>query len=339
MSGENEELNQALRERYSFGAIIGKSKPMLEIYRLIEKVADTRATVLITGESGTGKELIAKAIHYQSQRADAPFVAVNCSALAESLLESELFGHEKGSFTDAHTTRKGRFELSHKGTIFLDEIGEMAPSIQAKLLRVLQERKFERVGGNATIEVDVRIIAATNRDLKQEVMENRFREDLYYRLNVVHIPVPPLRERTDDIPLLTAHFLKKYSEESAGAAKVKISPDVMRLFFSHHWPGNVRELENTIERAVILCSGDSIRPEDLPDEITGREANSKNALDIDVDEFVPLGLNLTESLEVIEKNLIQRALNRTNNVQAHAAELLGIKKNVMQYKMKKYGLL
>ncbi|MFH1137590.1 MAG: sigma-54 dependent transcriptional regulator [Pseudomonadota bacterium] len=336
---ENEELSQALRERYSFGRIIGKSKPMLEIYRLIEKVADTRATVLITGESGTGKELIAKAMHYQSRRSEGPFVAVNCSALAESLLESELFGHEKGAFTDAHATRKGRFELSHKGTIFLDEIGEMAPSIQAKLLRVIQERKFERVGGNVTIEVDVRIIAATNRDLKQEVLANRFREDLFYRLNVVHIPVPPLRERTDDIPVLTAHFLKKYSSESEAGPNLKIAPEAMRVIFSHAWPGNVRELENTIERAVILCSGGVIHPGDLPSELTAKEPASRGVMDINVNEFVPIGLNLNESLEVIEKSLIRRALDRTNNVQAHAAELLGIKKNVMQYKMKKYDLL
>ncbi|MEW5724917.1 MAG: sigma-54 dependent transcriptional regulator, partial [Thermodesulfobacteriota bacterium] len=210
---ENRALAEALKERYSFGGLIGKSKPMLGVYRLIEKVADSRANVLITGESGTGKELIAKAVHYHSPRAQGPFVAVNCSALAETLLESELFGHERGAFTDAKATRKGRFEMSTGGTLFLDEIGEMSPNLQAKVLRVLQERRFERVGGNETIAVDVRVIAATNRDLKKEVAAGRFREDLFYRLNVVHIPVPPLRERTDDIPLLVASFLEKFGRE------------------------------------------------------------------------------------------------------------------------------
>ena len=246
---ENRELTRALKERYSFGNIIGKSKPMLDIYRLIEKVAHTKANVLVTGESGTGKELIAKAIHYGSPRSQGPFVAVNCSALADSLLESELFGHEKGAFTDAHSTRKGRFELSHGGTIFLDEIGEMTINLQAKILRVLQERKFERVGGSETIEVDVRIITATNRDLKKEVADGRFREDLFYRLNVVHLHIPPLRARTDDIPLLVAHFIKKYNSEAEVKKNLKVSPDALRRIYAYAWPGNVRELENAVERA------------------------------------------------------------------------------------------
>ena len=338
---ENRELSRALREQYSFGNIIGKSKEMKAIFRLIEKVADTRATVLITGESGTGKELIARAVHYNSSRAKKPFVAVNCSALADTLLESELFGHEKGAFTDAHASRKGRFEVSAEGTFFLDEIGEMSTNLQAKLLRVLQERQFERVGGNETIQVDVRVIAATNRDLKGEVAAGRFREDLYYRLNVVHIPVPPLRERLDDLPLLVAHFIDKYSRDRGGKPRLRIAPEALRVVYAHNWPGNVRELENMIERSVILCSGDVIRPEDLPEDLraSGQAQGAPGTLTPDLAGLVGTGLGLNEAMEYIEKKMIQDALAQANQVQAHAAELLGIKKNVMQYKMKKYGLL
>jgi len=337
---ENRELNLALRQRYGFGGIIGKSKLMLEIFRLVEKVANTRANVLVTGESGTGKELIAKAIHYSGPRSQGPFVAVNCSALAETLLESELFGHEKGAFTDAHVTRKGRFELSHKGTLFLDEIGDMPGSLQAKLLRVLQERKFERVGGSETIETDVRVIAATNQDLKREVKAGRFREDLFYRLNVVRIHVPPLRERTDDLPLLVTHFIKKYSAEN-DKLDLKVSPEALRRVYAYPWPGNVRELENAVERAVILCSGDTIQAEDLPEDLSkseGAEQGLTLEQDIDVEAFIPPPLGLNEALEAVEKGLLHRAMRRANNVQSHAAKLLGIKKNVMQYKIKKYSL-
>jgi len=347
---ENRELTQALRERYSFGNLIGKSKPMLEIYRLVEKVSDTRANVLITGESGTGKELIAKAIHYHSPRSQGPFVAVNCSALAESLLESELFGHEKGAFTDARSSRKGRFELSDGGSLFLDEIGEMSTNLQAKLLRVLQERQFERVGGTETIEVNVRVIAATNRDLKQEISAGRFREDLFYRLNVVHVHVPPLRKRTDDIPLLVSHFVKEYSKES-GKKGLQISPKALRALYGYPWPGNVRELENAIERAVILCSGHTVELDDLPEDLlqtapdqpasdTPRAAAgnagppSRNGLELDA--FISPKVGLNEALEAVEMKLIQRALNRSGGVQAQAADLLGIAKNLMQYKLKKY---
>jgi two-component system NtrC family response regulator len=335
----NRKLVEALKERYSFGNIIGKSKPMMEIYRMIEKVAASKANILVTGESGTGKELIAKAIHYHSPRSQGPFVPVNCSALADTLLESELLGHEKGAFTDAHAMRKGRFELAHGGTIFLDEIGEMAPNLQAKILRVLQERKFERVGGTTTVEVDVRVIAATNRELKEEVAAGRFREDLFYRLNVVNITMPPLRERSDDLPLLIAHFIKKYGNEAEGRSEVKVDPEALRRMYAYSWPGNVRELENVIERAVILSSSGNIMPEDLPDEFSRQQAVPVGNREIDLDELVPPGGSLNESLETIEKRLIERALSRTDNVQAHAAELLGIKKNVMQYKMKKHGLL
>ncbi|MDR2935675.1 MAG: sigma-54 dependent transcriptional regulator, partial [Candidatus Adiutrix sp.] len=260
------ELNSALTRRYSFDRFIGKSKPMLELYQLLEKVAPTKANVLITGESGTGKELAAQAIHYNSPRSDKPFVAVNCSALTPTLLESELFGHEKGAFTDARTSRAGRFELAHEGTLFLDEVGEMAPNIQVKLLRVLQERRFERVGGGRSLNVDVRLITATNRDLKQEVAKGRFREALFYRLNVVHLHLPPLREKLDDLPLLADYFLKLYSEESGLPPRV-LARETMRLLFDYGWPGNVRELGNVIERGVVLSSGPEIRPEDLPEEI------------------------------------------------------------------------
>lgn len=336
---ENRELSQALKERYGFNNIIGKSKPMVKIYDLIDKVAGTKANILITGESGTGKELIAKAIHYTSGRSRNPFIAVNCSALADTLLESELFGHEKGAFTDAKTARKGRFELAQGGTIFLDEIGEMAPALQAKILRVLQERTFERVGGTQTVEVDVRVIAATNRDLKVEVSEGRFREDLFYRLNVVHIPVPPLRERTDDIPLLVAHFVKKYSEQQEGKPQPKVSQEALRRIYAYPWPGNVRELENALERSVILCSKDIINVDDLPEDlrqITEFEEPAFTGDDIDVDAFILPHIGLNQALEGIEKGMIQRALKQANGVQAHAADLLGIKKNVMKYKMDKY---
>ena len=263
---ENRLLNQELQGRFKFGNIVGKSKLMGEVYEIIEKVAQTRASVMITGESGTGKELIARAIHFNSPRRDKRFVSVNCSALPETLLESELFGHERGAFTGAVTQRKGRFELAHGGTLFLDEVSDMSPALQVKLLRVLQEMKFERVGGTATLEVDARLVTASNRDLRQEVEAGRFREDLYYRLKVVHIIVPPLRERRDDIPLLVHHFLDKAAEANGMPLK-GVSQDALRYLYQYEWIGNVRELENVIERAVIFCDGDEIRPQDLPEEV------------------------------------------------------------------------
>jgi len=263
---KNRYLTQELQERYQFSNIIGKSASMQRIYNLIEKVAPSKATVLITGESGTGKELIARAIHFNSQRLDQAFITVNCGALPENLLESELFGHEKGSFSGAVSQRKGRFELAHEGTLFLDEISEMSPPLQVKILRVLQEMEFERVGGTQTLKVDVRMVAASNRNLKAEVMEGRFRSDLFYRLNVVHVHLPPLRERLDDIPLLVNHFLSKYGSES-GRSSISIHPDVMRRLLEYPWPGNVRELENVVERAVILSNGEEILTKDLPSEI------------------------------------------------------------------------
>jgi len=262
----NRYLTHELQERYQFSNIIGKSAPMQRIYQLIEKVAPTRATVLITGESGTGKELIARAIHFNSPRREQPFISVNCGALPETLLESELFGHEKGAFSGAVSQRKGRFELAHEGTLFLDEITEMSFPLQVKLLRVLQEMEFERVGGTQSLKVDVRMVAASNRNLKEEVAGGRFRADLFYRLNVVHVALPPLRERTDDIPLLMSHFLVKFAREGS-MDPISMDPDALRILLEYPWPGNVRELENAMERAVILSSGSVITVKDLPSEI------------------------------------------------------------------------
>jgi two-component system NtrC family response regulator len=263
---ENRLLSRELQERFQFSNIVGKSKIMRQVYEIIEKVAHTRASVLITGESGTGKELIARAIHFNSPRRDKTFISVNCSALSETLLESELFGHERGAFTGAVTQRKGRFELAHGGTLFLDEVGDMSPALQVKLLRVLQEMKFERVGGTKTLQVDARLVTASNRELDREVELGRFREDLFYRLKVVHIKVPPLRERRDDIPLLVHHFLEKAAEANKIPVK-RVSHEALKHLYQYDWVGNVRELENVIERAVILCDGDDIRPQDLPEEL------------------------------------------------------------------------
>lgn len=261
----NRYLSKELQERYQFGNIIGKSSAMQRIYQLIEKVAPAKATVLITGESGTGKELIAKAIHFNSPRREQPFITVNCGAIPETLLESELFGHERGAFSGAVSQRKGRFELAHEGTLFLDEISEMSPPLQVKLLRVLQEMEFERVGGSQSLKVDVRVVAASNRNLKEEVAAGRFRSDLFFRLNVVHVLLPPLRARKDDILLLVDHFLKKYPPP--GGRPLRMDSEAMRYLLDYPWPGNVRELENVIERAVILCNGEQILARDLPPEI------------------------------------------------------------------------
>ena len=263
---ENRLLSQQLQERFKFANIVGKSKAMRQVYEIIEKVAQTRASVLITGESGTGKELIARAIHFNSPRRDKPFITVNCSALPESLLESELFGHERGAFTGAVTQRKGRFELAHSGTLFLDEVGDMSPSLQVKLLRVIQELAFERVGGTKTLQVDARLVTASNRDLNQEVERGRFREDLFYRLKVVNIRVPPLRQRRDDIPLLIHHFLEKVATANRLTTK-GISQEALKSLYQYDWVGNVRELENIIERAVILCDGGEVGTQDLPEEL------------------------------------------------------------------------
>ena len=327
------DLERELRERHHFHNIIGKSKKMRDIFDTIQKVAPAAATVLIEGESGTGKELVARSIHFNSARREKPFVAVNCSALAESLLESELFGHEKGAFTGAVATKKGRFELADGGTLFLDEIGELSPNLQVKLLRVLQEKVFERVGGVRTISVDIRIIVATNKDLQQEMQAGRFREDLYYRLNVVHIALPPLKERQEDIRILVNHFIKKYASERRSAAPViGVDQEVDRLFYDYSWPGNIRELENVIERVMILCPGEVIRVSDLP---KGFKDNVYNTLHL---EGIPADAKLYDTLAMIEKTLIERALKISNNVQSHAAALLGIGKSGLNQKIKKYNL-
>ena len=334
---ENLRLRDEARVRYGFASIVGKNARMREIYQLIEKVAPTPASVLITGESGTGKELVARAIHINSPREKSPFISVNCAALPETLLESELFGHERGAFTGATSMRKGRFELADSGTLFLDEIGDIPLPLQAKLLRVLQERSFERVGGIRPINVDVRIITATNRDLKDEVDEGRFREDLYYRLNVLHIHLPPLRERADDIPMLTDHFINKFAK-MLKKPNLRISGDALRFLVGLPWEGNVRELENTIERAAILCSGDVIRAEDVHPDVTGSKMAANWSPDVDFEKFIPANLSLPDVLSGVEEQMVKRALKDANFVQARAAENLGITKSLLQYKMKKYHL-
>ncbi len=330
---ENRQLRSVVESKYSFGNIIGKSKNMRDLYEMIQKVAPATATVLIEGESGTGKELVAKSIHFNGPRRDKPFIAVSCSALAESLLESELFGHEKGSFTGAVSMKKGRFELADGGTLFLDEIGELSQNLQVKLLRVLQGKVFERVGGVRQISVDVRFITATNKKLKNEVAEGRFREDLYFRLNVVHIVLPLLRHRQEDIRLLVDHFIKKYiSERLINIPITGLDPEVERLFYNYSWPGNVRELENVIERAMVLCPEEKIKVSDLPN---GFKFNVYDAQQLN---GIPENAKLYETLYTIEKKMIERALRLTNNVHSEAAELLGVGKSGFSKKIKKYEI-
>ncbi|MDY6792133.1 MAG: sigma-54 dependent transcriptional regulator [Thermodesulfobacteriota bacterium] len=330
---ENRRLRDAVKSRYSFGNIIGKSKVMHDIFENIRKVAPSSATVLLEGESGTGKELVAKSIHFNSPRREKPFVAVNCSALAESLLESELFGHEKGAFTGAVAMKKGRFEMADGGSLFLDEIGELSPGLQIKLLRVLQEKVFERVGGVKPVSVNIRIIAATNKDLKNEMIKQQFREDLYYRLNVVHLVLPPLQQRKEDINLLAEHFIAKYAHEHKTGIPVEgIEKEVQRLFYDYAWPGNVRELENVIERAMVMCNTTKISEADLPKEF---KANAYNTLYL---EGISADAHLDETLDLIEKKMIIRALKLTGNVQSEAAKLLGIGKSGLNWKIKKFKL-
>ena len=328
---ENRLLTQALSDRFTYGNMVGKSKPMLRVYDLIDKVAASTASLLITGPSGTGKELIAKAVHYQSPRRNRPFISINCGALTETLLESELFGHEKGAFTGAVAMKKGRFELADQGTLFLDEVGEMPPPLQVKLLRVLQEMEFERVGGTRSIQVDVRVISASNRNIKDDVAAGTFREDLYYRLNVINIEVPSLRERPDDIPLLVKHFIEKYKTDP-DEETIRLAPEAWKALYAYAWPGNVRELENAIERAVVLHSGGWITVDDLPEELRSEGGR------VEVESFIPSNVPLPRALEQIEEKMIRRALMRCNNVQAHAAEELGITKSLIQHKMKKYNI-
>jgi Nif-specific regulatory protein len=303
---------------------------MEEALNLVGRVAPSQATVLILGESGTGKELFARAIHYASPRAEKALVKVNCAALPETLLESELFGHEKGAFTGAVVRRIGRFEQADQGSIFLDEIGDLSPALQAKLLRVLQEKEIERVGSNQTIKIDVRVIAATNRNLEEAIKKGTFREDLYYRLNVVTISLPPLRERKEDIPVLLEYFLKKYSRENKKEVS-SITKEGKELLLHYDYPGNVRELENVIERAVVLCRGEAITSQDLP--LSLRESRTEMALAQSREAH-----SLPETLETLERQLIISALERNGGVQTRAAEDLGISERVMRYKIKKYGI-
>ena len=316
---ENIALQQKLEERYRFENIIAKSPRMQQVIEVIKVVAKSNATVLITGDTGTGKELVARAIHSQSYRHDEPFVAVSCAALPESLLESELFGHEKGSFTGAYAQKKGKFEVANRGTLFLDEIGEMSANIQVHLLRVLEEKEFNRVGGNEPIKVDVRVISATNRDMKQAVAQGKFREDLYYRLNVVNIELPPLRERIEDIPLLTQHFLKGFALENQKKI-TGFSPEATDFLLKHDWPGNVRELENSIERAVILARNPVIEVGDLSQQ-----------------EVVPAGsASSAKNLKQVEKKHIQDILAETGGNYTEAARILGISRMTLYNKAKAY---
>jgi len=328
LTEENVYLRQEIEGQYNFGEIIGESPSMKDLYRSIAKVARTDSTIIIYGESGTGKELVARAIHKSSPRSANPFVRVNCGALAVGVLESELFGHEKGAFTGALRRKKGRFELAHTGTIFLDEIGDLPLSTQVKLLRVLQEREFERVGGEQTITVDVRVIAATNRDLKKLVQDGAFREDLYYRLHIIPINLPPLRQRREDIPLLAKHFIERISKK-IGRQELSISDDAMEALTHYHWPGNVRELENVLERSAVLADGPQIKSSDLPLSVHEKT---------DFTQFVE-DLSLNEVLARVEKEAIVRALTKASGVKTEAARLLGLKPSALYYKLEKYGLL
>ncbi len=330
---ENIELKRSRDERFRFGEIIGKSAEMHEIFNMISKIAPTKAGVLILGESGTGKELIARAIHYNSQRADKPFITVNCTAIPETLLESEMFGHVKGSFTGAVSNKPGLVEAAHTGTLFLDEIGEIPLSIQAKLLRFLQEKEFRRVGDTDDKKVDVRVIAATNKQLEKEMEKGTFREDLYYRLNIIRIRIPPLREREADIPLLVDHFLKKFSAEQ-GKSIHKVSSLVMRVLCNHTYPGNIRELENIIERCVTLEQSDQLTAENLPPKLTERCATGSEA----EMEIPPDGIDLNRAVETVERKLINRALEMTAGNRSKAAKLLGISFRSLRYRLLKLGM-
>jgi len=330
LTAENAYLRSQLEERYQFGGILGRSRPMQSLFQLLETVARTSSTILVTGETGTGKEVVARAIHHNSARRANRFVALNCSAIPETLLEAELFGHVRGAFTGATGTREGRFEQAHKGTLFLDEIGTTSPALQMELLRALQEREFERVGDNQTIKVDVRVIAATNSDLTRMVAAGTFREDLFYRLNVIPIQLPPLRERRDDIPLLVKHFLTKFSADTA----VHTSQSAMRALMAYHWPGNVRQLENAVERAVALCSGrQEITVADMPTEVQSVPESET----LSFVEFPDEGLDLPKYLASVERDLIHRALDRTQGNRNKAADLLRIKRTTLVEKLRRIG--
>jgi len=323
---ENRYLRGELEKKYKLDNIIGKSPQMQEVYKILRQVANTKTTVLIQGETGTGKTLVARALHFNSSRKEKPFIHVNCAAFPETLLESELFGHVKGAFTDAVANKPGKFELANGGTIFLDEIIELSPMLQVKLLRILQEREFERVGGIKTIKINVRVIAATNRNIKRALKEGLLREDLYYRLNVISIKIPPLREYKEDIPLLVEYFLQKFNGESGKNIK-GVSPQAMKMLMNYDWPGNIREVENIIERAVILSSEDVILPQSLPLHLE----EEPDEMEIHIP---PEGIALGK----VEKNLIAEALKIARGNQNKAAKLLGITRNTLRYRVKKFGI-
>lgn len=328
------ETNTAMPgRRYQFGTIVGQSSEIEAVFQRITKVAASNSTVLITGESGTGKELIARAIHHESLRRRNPLVPVNCGAIPEELLESELFGHEKGAFTSAIRTRIGRFELADGGTVFLDEIGEMSPQLQVKLLRVLQEKQFERVGGTKTIQVDIRVVAATNQNLQKAVEDGRFREDLYYRLDVIPIHAPALRSRINDIPLLVEYFLGRFLQTRPSSV-AGVDSNALAAMLNYPWPGNVRELENLIERMVILCDGPQIAMEDLPEKILGRKQRVDPGNLVLPDD----GFSLSEYLTQIEDDLIRQALTRAKGVKKRAADILGVNRTTLVEKLKKKGI-
>jgi two-component system response regulator PilR (NtrC family) len=332
---ENVLLKRTLGLAHQFSNIIGRSEAMLEVFKMIETVARTNSTILLTGESGTGKGLVAQAIHFHSLRREKPMVSLNCGALPETLLESELFGHMRGAFTGADTNKKGLLEVAERGTIFLDEIGEMSAVMQVKLLRVLQERRFRRVGGLEELQADIRVIAATNQDLTRLIAEGRFREDLYYRINVIPLTLPPLRERREDIPLLADHFLAKYAEQM-GKEIVGLSHDALDLLVAHEWPGNIRELENVIERAVALESTPTVLAESLPSNIRGEGPRPVSGGPV---ETLPeSGFDLEAHVKEIERSYIAEALKRAGGVQVKAAELLGMSFRSFRYYVKKYNL-
>jgi len=325
---ENRELKSELTRRYEFGAIIGRSEKMAEIFETAERVAATRATVLLGGESGVGKGMLARAIHLSSPRKDAPFVKITCSAIPENLMESELFGYEKGAFTGAIRSHAGKFEQADGGTVFLDEIGDVPPPVQVKLLRVLQEREFERLGGDKTIQVDVRIIAATNQDLLAALEQGAFREDLYYRLNVVPVNLPPLRERREDIPALVQHFLERFAADTGDRVR-GISPEALDKLRAYHWPGNVRELENIIQRSMVLAQGEIIEADDIQLDKVGRPASSNGDA-----AFLPEGMTLDE----YEQEIIREAMRRADNNKSQAARLLGLTRNALRYRLSQMGM-
>jgi DNA-binding NtrC family response regulator len=338
LQDENRSLRQELQSVYGATRIVGNHPAIQKIIQLISQVAGTKATVLVQGESGTGKEIVARAIHYQSDRGSKPFVVINCAAIPSNLLESELFGHEKGAFTGAIKTKKGRLELADQGTLFLDEIGEMPKELQVKILRVMEEQKFQRVGGTADVEVDNRIIAATNKDLKQAVEAGAFRDDLFYRLNVISISIPPLRDRKEDIPLLIEYFLKKHREVFKSRA-VGVSDEAMKILTDYSWPGNVRELENTLVRAMILCGSDLIQPGDLPEEL-GREVVKEGLkLPADREELKQMKKEVRQKAkEEIEKRFIIEALRQGAGNVMRSAEMVGMDRRQFQNLLRKYGI-